>query len=53
MREIINGKTVLTVIAGILVIGGAAVIYSAVRSAENIEHELTVLQDDDSDGYYI
>jgi hypothetical protein len=53
MKEKVNGKTVLALIAGMLVIGGAAAIYSAVRSTENIEQELTILQDDDSDGYYI
>lgn len=53
MKEIVNAKTILTLIAGMLVIGGAAVIYSAVRSTENIEHELTIRQDDDSDSYYI
>jgi len=53
MKEKVNGKTVLALIAGMLVIGGAAVIYSAVRSTEHIEHELTILQDDGSDGFYI
>jgi hypothetical protein len=53
MKEIVNTKTVLALITGMLVIGGAAVIISAIRSASGIEHIVRMNPDDENNSYFV
>jgi hypothetical protein len=46
MNETVNMKTLLGVVFGICLLGGAAVILTAVHSTDGIEHELSSTGDE-------
>ena len=53
MKEGLVSSTVLTVILSALVLGGAAVLISAARTTSDIEHEFTIVREDDGSEYFI